>query len=326
MLQFRLGTIPVRVHAAFLLTVLLLNATSGVRPAELAIWAVVVFVSVLIHELGHALVGRSFGLVPAIDIHGMGGTTSWTAGKKLGTVRDIAISLAGPFAGFIFGACVFAATRLGLAPVNELGIYAVRQLLWVNIGWGIVNLVPMLPLDGGNVMRSVLNGLTNGRGEKAARFVSIAIAALILGLAIMFHAAWFGILAAMFGFMNIQALRQVDRRSFDAPLEKAIESAYGALQRQDGAAAIEVLTPALVPQASASHRQVGLRLLAYGLLLEGRWSDLLPLLSNEREVIGEEELTRYAKTARELGREEDASRIEGMLAPAAIPLANDFRA
>ena len=50
------------------------------RPDLIAIWVAIVFISVLVHELGHALVGRMFGLDPQIELHGMGGTTSWVNG------------------------------------------------------------------------------------------------------------------------------------------------------------------------------------------------------------------------------------------------------
>jgi membrane-associated protease RseP (regulator of RpoE activity) len=111
---------------------LLLGANER-NPAKLAIWVVVVAVSVLVHELGHALMGRAFGLTPRIELHGMGGTTSFTAATEeraregLGTGRAIAISLAGPFAGFAFGAVVIGAQLAGFRPVHPMAIQAVRE-------------------------------------------------------------------------------------------------------------------------------------------------------------------------------------------------------
>src|ERR1700675_4909709 len=95
---FRLGTIPVRVHLSFLLVTVFLAAGSLGDVRGLLCWILVVFVSVMIHELGHALVGRQFGLAPEIDLQGMGGLTSWGEGsgrKAIGPWRSIAISLAG---------------------------------------------------------------------------------------------------------------------------------------------------------------------------------------------------------------------------------------
>src|ERR1700722_19012492 len=118
-LAFRLGSIPVQVHGSFLLVVVLLGMLGG-DPSGILLWIVVVFVGVLLHELGHALVGRSFGLTPQIDLVGFGGLTSWAAGgAELGPPKRIAISLAGPFTGIAIGlgTLVFIRTRAGLPPL-----------------------------------------------------------------------------------------------------------------------------------------------------------------------------------------------------------------
>lgn len=319
-MQFRLGSIPVRVRAYFFLMAVMLGAQFR-TPQLVGTWIAIVFVSVLVHELGHALVGKAFGLVPQIDLHGMGGTTSWVKGReKLGPGRSIAISLAGPFAGFVFGTIVLVYAKAGPGPKSPYAAFALEQLLWVNFGWGIVNLLPMMPLDGGNVARSALDWVTKGRGEKPARILSIAIAGLALVWAAINAQAWLGLLAAMFTWSNVQAYRQIDQRKLDVPLAEAIEKAYGALDRQDGAAAIALLRPTLAAGTTLELRQIGLRLFAYALLLEGQWGELLPLLDRERDVIGAEELARYAKAARELGRTDDASAIDAIrtaLAPSA---------
>ena len=164
----RLGSIPVRVRGPFLFLALVLGARLQ-RPDLIAIWVAIVFVSVLVHELGHAFVGKVFGLSPQIELHGMGGTTSWVDGRDVGHARSVAISLAGPFAGFALAGLLVLASRFGFKPHGAVGAKAFEMALEVNLTWGIFNLMPMLPLDGGNVVRSALNGLTKGRGEKAAR-------------------------------------------------------------------------------------------------------------------------------------------------------------
>src|ERR1700722_9225169 len=117
-LAFRLGSIPVQVHGSFLLVVVLLGMLGG-DPSGILLWIVVVFIGVLLHELGHALVGRSFGLTPQIDLIGFGGLTSWGDGKSaLGPPKRIAISLAGPFTGIAIGigTLVYVRARAGLSP------------------------------------------------------------------------------------------------------------------------------------------------------------------------------------------------------------------
>jgi Zn-dependent protease len=317
----RLGSIPVRIRGLFLFMAVVLGARLR-EPRLVAIWVAIVFVSVLVHELGHALVGRRFGLEPQIELHGMGGTTSWVNGRDIGHARGIAVSLAGPFAGFALAAVLYAGRRLGLEPHHPLARFALDQALTINVVWGIFNLAPLLPLDGGNVMRGALNLLTKGRGEKPARAISVLMGGLLIAFAALTGELWLGALGAFFTWANMQAYRQADTRSADAPLAQAIEKAYVALERDDGEQAIALLRPVIVPQTSEDLRAIGLRVYTYALLIEGMWDELMPMLEKNAALIGVEELGRYAKTARELGKTDEADRI-GALVPRPRP-ANDF--
>ncbi len=99
-LRFRLGSIPVRIHGTFLFLILILSAQEK-KLDHIAIWAGVALVSVLVHELGHALIGKVFGLEPQIELQGMGGLTHWQTSRDIGHLRSMAISVAGPLAGFL---------------------------------------------------------------------------------------------------------------------------------------------------------------------------------------------------------------------------------
>jgi Zn-dependent protease len=317
----RLGSIPVRIRFPFLFMAAVLGAGYE-RPDFVALWVVIVFVSVLVHELGHALVGRMFGLTPQIELHGMGGTTSWIEPREVGHARGIAISLAGPFAGFALAAAIVLAKRLGFHPEGTYAVFLRDKALQINVIWGIFNLAPLLPLDGGNVMRGALNLVTKGRGEKPARAISMVMGGLLIAFAVFTRAIWLGALGVFFTWANLQAYRQVDTRSADVPLAQAIEKAYAALEHHDGAQAIALLRPVIVPQTSMELRAIGLRVYSYALLIEGMWSELLPMLEKNAALIGAEELTRYATTARELGRASEAARIDALVPrPRA---ANDF--
>jgi stage IV sporulation protein FB len=312
-MTLRLGSIPVRVRGSFLFIALLIGAQFR-DPKLIAVAVGVVFVSVLVHELGHAIVGRLFGLVPQIEMHGMGGTTSWAAGRNVGHGRGILISAAGPIAGFCLAAAAFAAHRQLASGGGDLKAFAFEVAVGVNVYWGIINLLPLMPLDGGNIMRSTLMILTRDRGEKPARVVSILCAGGLLVYAAIQKEPnwWLGMIAAMFVWMNVQAFRSADQRAIDVPLVQAIDKAYVALDKEDGATAVEVLRPVLHPNATPELRQLALRLFAYGLLVKGEWSELLPLLARERETIGAEELARYSRTARELGKIDEANQIDAL--------------
>ena len=270
-IAFRIGAIPVQILPSFFLMTVLLNVRLS-NVSELIAWALVVLVSVLAHELGHAAVARAFGLAPQIQLHGMGGTTSWASGRALSVAQRIAISLAGPCAGFLVAACI----RYGIpqsAWRSELGAMLYSDLLFVNFGWGILNLLPMLPLDGGNVMAELMNALTHGRGERPARIFSIAVAALAALLALRIGWWWPCLLAVSFAASNWQRLSFLKDVETDAPLRKELEDAYIELDAQRGARVIAIAQPVSVRARTQGVKAEALQLLAFGYLLENRVAD-----------------------------------------------------
>jgi stage IV sporulation protein FB len=234
-LHFRVLGIPVRVHPLFWLITLILgvNRRGGTPPAQLLSWIGVVFASVLIHELGHALVQRRYGGHPWITLHSLGGLASCNDCDR-GPWSQIVISLAGPGAGFLLALIVAAAVRLAGSDLalawgtvdrpnmtdlplafmtiswqpldSEAANLLARQLFWVNVMWGLVNLLPVYPLDGGRVSRELLMLRDPRRGIVASLWVSMITAAGMAAFAILVWRSFFT--AAMFGYMaytNYQA-------------------------------------------------------------------------------------------------------------------------
>jgi len=107
-LRFSIAGIPIRVHPLFWLLTLLLGATGDL--VQLLVWVLVVFVSIIVHELGHAFAMRYFGQSSHIVLHFAGGlaipdSVQWGsrwANVALGPNQYILISLAGPVAGFFW--------------------------------------------------------------------------------------------------------------------------------------------------------------------------------------------------------------------------------
>lgn len=208
--HFHVDGFPVRVHPLFFLTALATGWTSATGLGSLALWVAVVFASVLLHELGHAWAYRRFGSTASISLHGMGGTAH---GTDVLTHRQSAwVSFAGPGVGFLLGGLVWGASVL--TPLGEQGGLvgvAVRQLLWVNIGWGLFNLLPVQPMDGGHLLASLVRARKGYRYERALHVVGIVTAVALVGLAIWGRAVWVGVMALTFGVMNLEQLRQLPR-------------------------------------------------------------------------------------------------------------------
>jgi Zn-dependent protease len=270
-LSFRIGKIPVEIAPSFFVMTLVLGASGGDVQLLLA-WSVIVLASVLVHELGHAAMGLAFGLQPRIALHGMGGTTSWLSPRELSPARRIAISLAGPGAGFVAAAVVWAIGPRAFPP-TPVGLTIHRWLLFVNFQWGVLNLLPILPLDGGNVMVQLLNAATHGRGERPARIVSLVMAALAVGAALLMQSWWLALLAASFASINVRGLKDMAAREHDAPMREALKQAYDALDARDGARVLELARPVALGSRSEPVRAEALQLVAFGFLLDGRVAD-----------------------------------------------------
>lgn len=114
-------------------------------------FAVLLYLSVLLHEVSHALMARRFGLpVRSITLHFLGGVTE-IEGEADTPGREFGISVVGPLTSLAVGAVAWL-----LLPVTPAGLpwLAVALLAWANLVVGVLNLVPGLPLDGGRVLRA----------------------------------------------------------------------------------------------------------------------------------------------------------------------------
>ena len=207
--RFRVGPIPVRVELPFFLVIGLIGYNSHQSVALLLTWLGVAFGSVLVHELGHAIVGRAFGSPTSIVLYAFGGLTFHNGGKWLTARQDVLISLAGSLSQIVLlGIPAYMITHSNpLLFFTSYGWYRFFwDLMWVSLGWGIINLLPILPLDGGNIAVTLLRRTRVEDPLRLARQLSVGAA---LGLAVWaYHTTgWFGALwALMFAVWNAAAL------------------------------------------------------------------------------------------------------------------------
>ena len=226
-IHFRLFDIPVRIHPFFWI-IAVIFAIQGETPPDVVLnWVVAVFVSILIHELGHAFVQRYYGGNPSIVLHGMGGLAICGDCER-SSKAQILISLAGPGAGFLFALLIALLIQL---TGHQLGFYSlsselprdaeglkllgqwllwegfksphmnemIRNLFFINIFWGLINLVPIYPLDGGQVSRE----LCMLRDPRHGMILSLQISMIFaVGMAFIGLLIWESLfIAIMFGYM-----------------------------------------------------------------------------------------------------------------------------
>lgn len=148
--SWRLGRIlgfPVEINLSFLLLLALVFVWFGGLAGVLTIG--LVFASVLVHELGHAVVARHLGVrVLGIELGFLGG-----AAKMVDMPRrpdhEIAIAAAGPVVSLVLAG-------LGLGLGSAIGSPLVAMIGWINLVLAAFNLIPALPMDGGRILRAVL--------------------------------------------------------------------------------------------------------------------------------------------------------------------------
>lgn len=203
MFRFRFGRIPVTVHVSHLIvSALIAYAITRTPPlgsvgwpnAILAqsshpehdqtlvlvmlLWMGMIFLSVLVHELGHASVARWFGYPPHVQLIGLGGLTFAEGGEAMPWHQDVLHTLAGPAAGLLLGVssglALLAWNAAGTAP--PLASYTLDSLFRANLVWTALNLLPLATLDGGRIASAVLARLFGRPGYLVAQLLSLGLA------------------------------------------------------------------------------------------------------------------------------------------------------
>ena len=249
--QFRLFGIPIRVEPFFLIVA----ALFGIRLEPLWLvfaWVIIVFVSVLVHELGHALTYRVLGQRSAIVLHGFGGFTVPAGGGRrvLSKPKAVIVSLSGAFTQIVvLGIPAYLAVHSDWGDQQLIdwvfnggfNWWPILDLLWfVSIWWGVFNLLPIRPLDGGHVAETLL-------GFRTA--CQLSIAAAIVAAFVTFRSGRFGFMGllffGLFAYLNYRDLRE-DQRSgtfdVDAP-DAAAGGGGGRRGRRRGRANLSVVGP-----------------------------------------------------------------------------------
>jgi len=213
------------VHPYFWLVAAVLGMNQQV-PKLVLIWVGAVFFSILFHEFGHAFAALSHRWPARIVLYGAGGFATYQPTRQ--TLRSvILIAGAGPCAGFLFAALVvFAVIVSGHSIIFHLlgwslrinasapglsnipALYLVDDLLQINIYWGLVNLLPIYPLDGGQIARAIFVNRLSSNGLRLSLQVSFytAIALAIVSITAgngLFLPIFFG----FFAFDNYRALK-----------------------------------------------------------------------------------------------------------------------
>lgn len=282
--HFTLFGIPIRVHGAFWLSALIIGYLGfGRSPLAIAIWVPIMFLGILLHEMGHALMLKRFRVPSEVHLVGMGGLTQYVPGR-LTHLRSFLVSFAGPAVGLVLGGLSYAVERFVPLP----GIASVALMMWkfVNLGWALFNLLPIVGLDGGHMMLAALDRFFGMRGQRGAFLISVIVACAIVAFALAERDWWIVFLMLQLAVQNYRAwqmqsawsegLRDRSRRAEPrrsvppaAPVEPDLRAAWAALEEGD-ARTVRRLAESLVSRVREDDdRYQVAHLLAWGKLLTG---------------------------------------------------------
>ncbi len=239
-LNFNLLGFQVRIHPGFFILPVVFGANlargSEFNPGvAILIFILVFFLSILVHELGHSIAFRAFGIPSRVVLYWLGGLavpeSSWGHQRGLTANQQIMVSAAGPLAGFALAA-LFAGVAIALGgvliPVWQ-GIFPIvvpdlsgsvvsgNQALFLffytglfcNIFWSLLNLAPVLPLDGGQISNQVFQQADRRNGTRKALVLSVFAAGLIALLGFSSGDRMMGIFFAIMGVTSYMALQQM---------------------------------------------------------------------------------------------------------------------
>ena len=205
--MFEFGkSIPVKVTWPFFVVAALIGFLNSLNLIGTLFWIIVIFVSVLIHEYGHALTSKFFGQRPRIELFAFGGLT-YPERTKISGFKEFLVILAGPMASLalsFLGFFIFALPEVRSSP------YAVYPFLFgfVNAFWTVVNLLPILPLDGGQLLRIFLEGVFQNRGLFLAGVLSCVFATTLALIAFLMSNFIVGAILFLFAFQNFELVKQ----------------------------------------------------------------------------------------------------------------------
>jgi Zn-dependent protease len=219
----RIAGIQLRIHVTFLLLIVWVALGS----TNAAIFVLLLFLCVVLHEFGHALAAKGYGInTPDITLLPIGGVA------RLERIleepkQELVIAAAGPAVTAIIALCLFvviAARGQSQIPISLQSGDQLVSVFWVNVYLLLFNLIPAFPMDGGRVLRALLaTRLTYARATQIAATVGQAFAFLfgivgLFGVPGVFSANPFLIFIAFFVYIGasqeaaLAQMRDVSRR------------------------------------------------------------------------------------------------------------------
>ncbi len=243
-----ISNIPIRLNITLLIVVGLFTAQLGWLGLPAGF---ILFSSILLHELGHALVAQRLGLrITGIDLHLLGGVAQMAESPK--SPKDEAlIAAAGPAVSFVLAGLFFVltwATGMTFNLENPTLMELLPYAAGMNLMLGLFNLVPALPMDGGRIFRALLSSkMGQVKGTEIAAKVSRVFAVIFVVVAIA-NGSWsLGLIGVMLFMMAKREVLMARAQAFQQQSQPYFRRWFpGAESRSAGGPVVIDVTPVQV--------------------------------------------------------------------------------
>lgn len=170
------------------------------------------FFSLLIHEYGHALTALFFGASPWITLEALGGRAEYN-GYGMTPKQQFLITLNGPLLQTLLIFIPYALLKSGNFENHYYIHYLLSATMQLNIVWCLLNLLPIIPLDGGRLLHYILAGKFGEKGARASILIGLLFATIATPYLFFHGYTFFAVLIAMMGLQNLQILQQIKNPS-----------------------------------------------------------------------------------------------------------------
>jgi len=221
---FTLAGVRVRTSLGFLLLLAYfgyLHQSAG--PIGILLTVVTVILTLLIHEFGHAMIARHYGLQPHILLHGWGGLCFHEPARE--PRHDALIILGGPLTQIAFAGLVYVVAELAGPITSPYLAYFIHIFVLYSIFWGLLNLIPIFPLDGGQLLRIGLQRFVKpqARAERLVFQIGIGLSVGVAAIGfLVLSAPILGLFGVLWAFENNRYLQHGKATAPPKPRRNAI--------------------------------------------------------------------------------------------------------
>lgn len=225
-MNFTFLNIPVYIQPTFWLFLLFFSNFYKDPSIESLIVALVMIVSLLVHEYGHAITAVFFGARPTITLEGLGGKAEFN-NRGISAKQDLIITIMGPLLESLLIVIPYYLLKSGVFAFSYYLSYILYATMHVNILWCLLNLLPVEPLDGSRILRYFLDRIFGNKGYKISLIIGLICVCIAAPYLYLNGYSFFPILLLFLGMQSYIKLSQLNKQNEVSPfslLMKGIEA------------------------------------------------------------------------------------------------------